>query len=347
MNKVTTAALAGLMVVTAGAQASVSRWNGFGSAQAYIADVQDIFTLPGVVASHADTTYFELGPVGTALNLAGANNDLSTGAVWGGVNKAIAGGVLGVWFNRTSNTLASLDQSYVAPDSGVGAATAAAAASAFTTSVKAPLANQIDLIYGFNLSDSTTLGFGLSRGTNSTKTETVNTTTSSSETNVSDYGISLGVEQKEVGPIALLEVGLQYNTRNDNFTSKNTQTDKILADGSNIAIRIGGDTAGKDGAFGRIELGLGLASLTLKDDFTGFSNPGNVFVESKNSAMAWNLGYAMGKSSDKGMGLCGIMLHSNSTSKNEAWNGGNEVNKTDNSKLELTVATAGEAKVAS
>ena len=61
MNKVTTAALAGLVAVTATANASMSRWNGFGAAQAYIADVQDIWTLPGVITNYKNAAYIELG----------------------------------------------------------------------------------------------------------------------------------------------------------------------------------------------------------------------------------------------------------------------------------------------
>lgn len=349
MNKVTTAALAGLMVVTAGAQASASRWNGFGSAQAYIADVQDIFTLPGVVASHADTTYFELGAPGAALATAGSNNNLSVANnVWGGVHTKLGGGVLGLWFNRMTNTLDGIEKTgagalaLTVPDAG-GAL--AVGAGALTTRLNATLHNQIDVLYGYNLSDATTLGLGLSRGTNGTKTETTTSgTTGSTEETNGDFGVSLGVEQKEVGPIALLEVGLQYNSRGAAYTDKApTATNKIEATGSRIALRVGGDIAGEKGAFGRVELGFSTSSLNVKDAVDG-GNPSNTFVESKNSGMGYNLGYAAGMSSDKGMGLCGLMLQGGSTSRDEAFNGF-EVNKVDNSKLNLLATTAGEAKL--
>lgn len=71
MKKITTAALAGLVAVTASANASMSRLNAFGAAKAFIADVQNIWTLPSVVASHKNTTYFELG---TAANQGAVNN---------------------------------------------------------------------------------------------------------------------------------------------------------------------------------------------------------------------------------------------------------------------------------
>ncbi len=344
MNKVTTAALAGLMVVTAGAQASDARWNGFGSASAYIADAQDMFTLPGVVASHADTTYFELGanqPGAAAIAATAANNVSVANNAWGGIDSKLGNGVLGLWFNRATKTLSGVDQNYAAPDGGIGAATPLAAQ--LTTILNTTLHNQIDVLYGYNLSDATTLGLGLSRATNSTKTETVTTSTSSQEYDNGDFGVSLGLEQKEVGPLALLEVGLQYNALGGGFVNKATNTDKINDNASRIALRVGGDIAGKDGKFGRVELGFNTSSLDIKDDFNG-GNPSNAFVESKDSGMGWNVGYAMGGSMEKGMGLMGLMLQGASTSLDEAWRGGNEVNKTDNSTIDLLATTAGEVK---
>lgn len=344
MNKVTTAALAGLMVVTAGAQASDARWNGFGSANAYIADVQDIFTLPGVVASHADTTYFELGSLDTTVSpfFGNSGNNVSiANNAWGGVHSKLAGGVLGLWFNRATTTLNGIDAGYTVPDGGV----APGPAGALAARLGSTLHNQIDVLYGYSLSDATTLGLGLSRGTNGTKTETtVGGTTGSTEETNGDFGVNLGVEQKEVGPIALLEVGLQYNSRGAAYTDKAPGgTNKIEANGSRINVRVGGDIAGEKGAFGRVELGFNTSSLNIKDAFNG-GNPSNAFVESKNSGMGYNLGYAAGMSSDKGMGLCGLMLQGQSISRDEAYNG-TEVNKTDKSKLNLLATTAGEAKL--
>jgi hypothetical protein len=344
MNKVTTAALAGLLAVTAGAQASASRWGGFGSASAYIADVQDIFTLPGVVASHADTTYFELGAAAANPALPGnAYNGIAPTNVWGGVHSKLGGGVLGLWFNRVSGTINGIDPGFSVPDAG--GAVPAGTAAAFLASVQATLNNQIDVLYGFNLSDATTLGIGVSRATNSTKAETTTTgsPTTSTETNVGDFGISLGVEQKEVGPISLLEIGLQYSSRGDSFVNKAAATDKISANGSAINLRVGGDMTGDKGMFSRIELGFATQSLELKDELAT-APAANTFVNSKNSASTWNLGYAMGGSNDKGMGLMGLMLSGNGQSRDEAFNG-SEVNKTDMSKMGLLATTAGEAKI--
>ena len=343
MNKVTTAALAGLLAVTAGAQASQSRWNGFGSAKAYIADVQDIWTLPGVIASHPDTTYFEMGKTavpaatqGTAVNAQVLSNQVA-----GGVHGKLGGGVLGLWFNTPSNTLSGIDNGFTAPTTTTGIG-----GPAFKANVIASLNNQLSVLYGFELSDATTLGFGLSRGVNSNNTETVTTTTSNTETNNNDLGINLGLEQKEVGPISLLEVGLQYNMRNNNSVVKNTTTNKLLADGSNITLRVGGDLAGENGAFGRFEVGFSTVGLTLKTE-PSTAAAANTFIESKNGASAWNLGYAAGMSSDKGMGLMGIMLKNKGYDRTEAFNGGAlfEVNKASGNTMNLLVTTAGEAKV--
>jgi DNA-binding XRE family transcriptional regulator len=61
MNKLTTLALAGLVAVAASAVASDTRLAGFGASSAFIADVQDIWSLPAVVASNKNATYFEMG----------------------------------------------------------------------------------------------------------------------------------------------------------------------------------------------------------------------------------------------------------------------------------------------
>jgi len=310
----------------------------------FIADVSNIFTLPGAIVDNADTTYFELGQVqpGTPVIAATATNNVSAvNNAWGGVDGKMLGGVLGVWFNRTISDLSNINTGWTPPTGGN--AGAAAAAAAVSNTVQARLGNQIDLVYGYALSDSTTLGLGLSRGTNDTKTETVTTSTSSQETDNDDYGVSLGLEQKDLGFLSLLEVGLQYNSRSGGFTNIAAATDKITVGGSAFNVRVGGDVAGKDGAFGRIELGLNSQSLDVKDDFATAPASGN-FVESKNSALAWNAGYAMGMNKDKGMGLFGLMLAGLSQDREED-NNVTAVNKFDASTLRLQASTAGEAKI--
>ena len=349
MNKLTTAALVGMLAVTAGAQASASRVNGFGASKAFIADVQNIFTLPGVVASNPDTTYFELGQTGApaATNAVAINATAVSNNAWGGVHGKLGGGVLGIWFNTMSRTLDSIDAGYTQPSAGTGFGGQTAT---FQATVQAALNNQLALFYGFELGDSTALGVGVSRGVNSNTRETVVTAgTSNADTTINDLGLSLGLEQKGLGPISLLEVGLQFSTRNDAYTEKSTNTtNKLTADGTNIALRVGGDMTGENGKFSRIELGFATSGLSLKTA-PQTAAAANTFVESKNSAMLWNAGYAMGMSSDKGMGLMGLMLKNKGQSRDEAFNGltptSAEVNKTNFNTLDLLVSTAGEAKI--
>lgn len=337
MNKVTTAALAGLVAVTATANASMSRVNGFGAAAAYIADVQNIWTLPGVVASNKNATYFELGKkTSNVVNSAYAGNAAVANA-WGGVDAEVGPGVLGVWFNRPYNELSNLAGGATVP-SAVGSG--GTPSTTFLTPTQS-----IDLLYGFGLSDSTTLGVAINRASNSLKTETVSSgTTTVGDQSSSDLGFGLGLEQKGVGPIDLLEVGLTLNLRGDANTNDNGSVkNKITQGGMDTDLRIGGDIAGSEGKFGRVELGLNLDSLDTKSE-PAAAAAANSFVESKQSALAWNLGYAMGKSSDKGMGLVGLMLQGNSASRDEA-NNGTAVNKLDSSNLYLLASTAAEAKV--
>jgi hypothetical protein len=265
---------------------------------------------------------------------------------WGGVHGKLGGGVLGLWFNRPNMSLGNIgagDPSlgFTIPNAG-GVVTSAGTLATLATS---PLNNQFEALYGFSLSDATTLGIGISRATNSTKVEVAPSggTTGSNENAVGDFGISLGLEQKEVGPISLLEVGLQYNSRGLSAADKGTVTNKITGSGTGINLRVGGDMAGEGGKFSRVELGFNTQSLGFKDEFAT-APAANSFIESKNSAMGWNLGYAMGGSNDKGMGLMGLMLSGLSQSRDEAYNA-NEIDKADVSTMRLLASTAGEAKV--
>jgi hypothetical protein len=326
MNKVTTVALAGLMVVAAGAQASKARWEGFGASQAFIADVQDIFTLPGVVSSHADSTYFEF------------NTTAATTDDWGGVHANLGGGVLALWVNTPFEAFNGIDTGYTIPNSQTLATTTLIGGFKPKTQVYA--------IYGFNLSDATTLAVGFNRSVGSSKTETVTSaSTTSTEVNGGDLGLSLGLEQKEVGPIALLEVGLQYNMKSASQVVKGaTATNKVTAGGSAINLRVGGDMAGENGAFSRVELGFNTQNWDLKDE-PAVAQPSTAHKETKNSYNKFNLGYAMGATSDKGMGLMGLDLSSKGTSRSQPYAAALEVNKADTSKLALLFMTAGEAKV--
>jgi hypothetical protein len=322
MNKVSTLALAGLVAVTATTNASMARWNGFGDiGAAFIADVQDIWTLPGVVTNYKDALYSELGSGSYSSN------------VWGGSHFTLGPGVLAVWANRPwgeSSPYGYFNTNYDFQDPE----------------------DTIDLIYGWALSEETTLAVGVNRASyfyERKEVDKANNEEWSEGENSSDLGITLGLEQKNVGPISLLEVGLQYNmfSYQDFYkeTQPTTEDDKDALTGTDIDVRVGGDMAGEDGAFSRVELGLNMDSASGKytDDDT---IPASSFIESKFSGMGYNLGYAAGKSSDKGLGLIGIML----SSRSDKYEGINE-NGADNNEVQtysmfkLAAGFAAEAKV--
>jgi hypothetical protein len=336
--KKATLALAGLMAVSAAATASQSRWNGFGASNQFIADVQDIWTLPGVVATNADATYFEFGAT-AGFPLTGASVSGLPAGAWGGVHKKMGPGVLGLWFNRPYGELTAspaLATALPAPTTGA----------APSTVILAPV-NTIDVLYGFSISDTLDLGIGITKAGAGLKTEiTAGGVTTLTEQSTGDLGISLGGEIKEVGPIALLEVGLQYNMRDDVNTNNNgTITNKYKNSGTDMDLRIGGDIKGENGAAQRFEVGFGTEALSTKVDFAA-APASNAYSESKRSASGWLLGYAMSKSNDKGMGLGGLILAGGSTGLDEANSlGADTVMKVDSSAMMLTAVTAGEAKV--
>jgi hypothetical protein len=323
MNKLTTAALAGLVAVTATVNASVSRRDGFGSiGAAFIADVQDIWTLPGAIVNYKDALYAELGGSSYSSD------------VWGGAHFELGNGVLGVWGNRPVNEGGNMNQwvpSWGTPGSNPN--------------------ESIDIIYGFNLSDDTTIAAGINRASWSEidKTKEVNNEYYDEES-AGTLGLSLGLEQKNVGPIALLEVGLQFNTVSQAYTDKTTlptaDEDKVSINGTDIDLRIGGDMAGDDGRFSRVELGLNMDSASAKNEPMPVPAAGS-HVENKYSGFGYNVGYAAGKSGEKGMGLVGLMLSSRSDVEEEV--NSNDVAggtyKRAYSLFQLTAGFAAEGKV--
>ncbi len=336
--KKATLALAGLMAVSAAATASQSRWNGFGASNQFIADVQDIWTLPGVVAGNEDATYFEFGTPAAIAMASPSINQLPT-AAWGGVHKKMGPGVLGLWFNRPYGELTA--------SPGLGTALPAPTTGAAPSTVILAPVNTIDVLYGFAISETLDLGIGISKAGAGLKTETTaGGVTTLTEQSTGDLGVSLGGEIKEVGPIALLEVGLQYNMRDDVNTNNNgTITNKYKNSGSDMDLRIGGDIKGENGAAQRFEVGFGTEAISTKVDYAA-APAATAYSESKRSASNWLLGYAMSKSNDKGMGLGGLILSGVSTGFDEANSlGASTVLKVDTNAMMLTAVTAGEAKV--
>jgi len=337
MKKATALTLAGLMAISSVASASMSRWNGFGQSSLFIGDVQDIWTLPAVVASNANATYFEFGNGGgTDYTNFGYNN--LPGTAWGGAHMTLGPGVLAIWGGRPFNELSNINGGSSVPNANGGTGTTPS--SSFNTPDQ-----MIDLIYGFNVGEGLALGVGINRGTAGSKTEVVSGgTTTVSDNSTSDFGISLGADIKGLGPIALLEIGLQFNnTAGANIENDGTTTNKITLGGSDLDLRIGADIKGEKNGFQRIEVGVNTDSLTFKTE-PGDAAPANSFIESKNGAMAWNLGWASGMSSDKGMGLGGFILTGLSQDRSEPFNAA-EVDKFNSSAMTLAFVCAGEGKV--
>jgi hypothetical protein len=246
-------------------------------------------------------------------------------------------GVLAIWGNRPFGEVTNINGGFTVPNSGTAPGTLAPA-------------NQIDILYGFKLSDTLELGLGISRLANGNKVETTTAAgTAVVDQQTSGLGINVGAEVKGVGPFELLEIGVQYDMGSASSNNKNaagTVNDKITASSTDMDVRVGGDIKG-DSMGQRVELGFNTDALNFKDEPTT-ALPATAFVESKNSATAWNLGWAMNKSNDKGMGLGGLMLSGLSQSRTEDNNGGaNTVNKFDNNVMTLTLVAAGEAKATS
>jgi hypothetical protein len=196
------------------------------------------------------------------------------------------------------------------------------------------------------VSDAVAIGVGITLGSNNNKNETTTTgsPTTVSEQTAGDFGISLGGEFKGLGPIALLEVGLQFDNVSAVLTENDgTDTNKNSIAGSDLDLRVGMDITGDKGAFQRIELGVNTESLNAKTEPSG-GPAANSFVESKNTAMGWNLGWAKGKSNDKGMGLGGFMLSGVSNTEDEPYRFA-EVSKFDASTMQLAFVCAGEGKI--
>lgn len=342
MKKLSTVAVAGLMAVTAAANASVSRWDGFGAAKEYISDVQNIWTLPGVVAGNKNATYFELGTA-AAPNVSGgvSNNPASA---WGGVHTEMGPGVLGVWVNRGTNSdVTALYNKLTLAGTGAPttggflpapyASVASDAASLVTAGLQAQ--GRVDILYAFSLSDAVDLGVSISRANNNAKVENGS---QFQKVDANALGFGLGAEFKEVSIFKLVEAGLVIDTDGMAVVNNTGTEQKIEHSVLAFGLRVGGDVAGDKGSFGRLELGLKSASGNSKDTSSPAAAAG--FLEQKVSSMAWNLGYAMGKSGDKGMGLVGLMLNgSGSTNETDAAN-----SKSDSGSLDLTLSTAGEAK---
>jgi len=357
MKKLTTVALAGAMVaVSSFAMASASRWTGFGAASQFVSDVQDIWTLPAVVASNPDATYLEFGNGYDAYNDEFNNtpgtqlNDSVTGGnygkAWGGAHMSMGPGVLGIWGNRPLTNMLGKVFTVINDANGPGAFAA--------PNLGGPSANfytpdhTIDLFYAWDLNDKLAVGVGLTRAQDSNNiTETKNNAVDNKvDEENTFYGINLGANMKDLGAIDLLEVGLQYSAGgNINETKTLTTDNKNTADYDQIDLRVSATMNGDKGKFSRAELTLDSQSLDQKTA-PNAAPPANSYVESQTGGLGYLLGWAMGMKGEQGMGLGGFTLAgstANISDPNEL--GANTVNKYSEGNLALNFVTGGEMKV--
>jgi len=351
MKKLTTVALAGAMVAAASfASASATRSTGFGQASLFIGDIQDFQTLPQTVASNPNATYMEFGPQYNydAYNDEFNNNpgtpvDSSINNPWGGVDMTVGPGVLSVWGNRpvTLGNNLNFGDGFNSTNGGNGVDPG--------TNFARPR-HQVDIIYGMNVSDKLAIGVGINTASNNFDQTTSNTTNPTTKVNndASDFGISLGADLKELGPLDAVQIGLQWTgagaqTENNNGTydNKNSLTDSI------INLRVGVDIKGDKGMFQRGELGVNLENGEQKSK-PQTAPAAQSWVDNTASWTSLTLGWAMGMSGEKGMGLSGLILnwwgqHSDSPFEQGAYAGSDEAY--DWNGTSLTLVSAGEAKV--
>ncbi len=352
MNKMTAVALVGLVAVSSMTSASKARQNGFGKSGTFVNDVQNVWSLPTTMLENKDATYFELGQgnVGNVGN--GSANDVET-MPWGGVHASLGGGVLGLWVNRPANDFDDFTRSTSFAPSIWGTTTPGQFQTflglTFTPSSLTNLdvlratapGSRVDVLYGMSLNDQVDLAIGLNRASfNFSTTDTLSPVTSKNTIANNSTGVLLGAAMKNLGPIAKLEIGLGFQTQSFLLSFENATTDKSTVDASGFGIRVAGDLSSEKGKISKFDITYASANMSSKDT-PAVALP--VAIEEKLSGSSYGLGYAMGMSNDKGMGLAGLILSGDSSTVDNSIVG--TVDKVDNSSMTLDLVTAGEAKV--
>jgi hypothetical protein len=338
-------ALAGLAALGGRADATEARELGFGSASAFIVDDSSYATLPQEVGTFKNSTYFELGPATNAVHA-------TPYEPWGGVNVPLGPGTLGVWIGRDNDDFSGLyanSQLTLASLGGVSANFLAGMANlqgfgavAGANTINSLYQDQggtgrVDLIYDFDFSNTVNLAVGINRANTDEKVDSSGASHSSWD--VDNLGLSLGADVRQLGPFNLLQVGLQVNMESQiaDFTA-NGNDSKFDSSATGLRLRVGGETAGEGGRFGRFELGLGGGDLNVQT-----SPYGGTSYTDNGGVLNFNAGAALGMSRERGMGLVGLMLYGNAGGDNNTAAPGGD--RTTYYNDNVVLSTAGEVKI--
>ena len=339
-KKMTTVALAGLMAVSSGLSASASRWGGLGLISTFVADVQDVWTLPTALLDNGDALYVEYGALvaNTAGgSTAGANNQGA--AAWGGVHFSSLGGQVGLWTGRAlaANLITVGQGAYAINTLTVGSAAPAAAANTnlgVAGQGFAGLVSDIDLLWGMNVNDNTQLAIGINKSSDTRVANFKRAGIAAADANArnateasstgSGFGFSVGLGMSELGALSGLWAGLAIQTASleDKYTDDGAvaaatkQEQKDTANALTLNLRVAGEAAGDDNMSNLFDLNVDYESAETKfaDGLDGNAD-GTIAATEKNLATVKNagmnvaLGWAMMGSGEKGMGAAGLIVN--------------------------------------
>ncbi len=189
-----------------------------------------------------------------------------------------------------------------------------------------------DLLYATDLSDSLRLGLGLSWGVTTNQDYTYEEPSDANAKTVSKYsanifGVSLGADFKDLGPIKLLQTGVRYQNygqlnSEEEFSTGASILNKVTLDTTRMSIRVAG-SLGEAGSISQFELSADQDTGSQKNQYQ-VAVP---FLEGKEWYQQFTAGYAIGTSSEKGMFLLGAAL--------QGWvSGYSEENNTPNTKFD-------------
>jgi hypothetical protein len=327
------------------AHATLAAEEGLGAASAFMVDDASYTSLPQVVDTYKGATYFEFG-IASPLSPSAAPDGQpgNAASAWGGADIPLGAGALGVWVGRPDGDFAGLyarsqmNAVGVAPGfapsmdrlAGLSNITVDSTVDAYYGAE--PAQARVDLIYAFDFSDRLRLAVGLNRA--STAQEINFGSAGFASYNDDNLGLNLGADYKGLPYVKLLQVGLQLNEESILAATNIGGTEnKFVSSAEGFSLRVGAEIPASEGSFGRAELGLKGGGLSVR------AEPGE--MADNGGATDYHLGYALGETQDRGMGLCGLMIHGSVGGDDDTWNG----NSVGYNTLNLVLSTAGEMKL--